>query len=846
MIYHSTVTDINGKKYRFLLHSKYDAMDGTTTEEIEYMGRDAFVVSRNSDHLYKPYKCSDAVANLYIPNVLEVLEGMGHHNMVCIWQRYDSVSNKWDNLYLGCVTDNSFNQDFIYEYDSFELSFQDYFSTLRYHPFRLQNGERPRNRTFLELLFEGLQRLNGMYSDIYITKSKYLTDAESENIFKNLLINDICFIDEDDKNDNWTYLQIIEEMCKYLNVSIIPQGDKLYIVDYSTIAGDRAYHTYTHYQAVRPPRATTNEYQVFFHYGGAVQYREVGDITLRHDVVLAKDMIADSDTNISVDGCREVIKVTAKIDNISELSPDYSDAEYYIPHQPTSAVDGQIDIIAYPDNHIKTEYLLLQDGRGGRVQYSESQDIKQLFTSNRSISQDGNREDVLVVRGVEGEWDSMQTSQPRYIKDLYIRPLTVNQKQYTNLGISTNRYKVQGNTISPSDRTIWDYDSLIDETEIGVLPIQQCKLMSNSDDVVRLDKVDYLFCGHPRKIAEISDKELITFSINNVPCREDSLILIGGVWEAFMGRLTFSDTFNENRKIAKQLTHIEAYISLTDEKGVKTYWDGSNWITTKTLARLPLDVKEGAKPYGQSYKMKNNILPSSFIGDKRGLSIPLPSTRINEISFRDLSIAFVYPTWFGVYGDFDTNISYANRRQRERYPQYRYPSSVLLTDFSVDILSRDMHRRYFADSQGNKDKERVHSNYWGGDFYETEEVDLKLCTNLDKKNLKNCVYQNQNGRIEYNLLYLSRGTQYWSPAEEQIVTIGIIQWWSPTITLTTTVLSDRLSTTPYTTIQYPHLGERYFVINSLTENYINNTTTLSLIEVKTPVDDGLDALPTEP
>ena len=58
--------------------------------------------------------------------------------------------------------------------------------------------------------------------------------AVYENItLDKLKISEQNFLDEDD--DNWTMQDVLEEICKYLNVTCVASGDKVYFINYSAL-----------------------------------------------------------------------------------------------------------------------------------------------------------------------------------------------------------------------------------------------------------------------------------------------------------------------------------------------------------------------------------------------------------------------------------------------------------------------------------------------------------------------------------------------------------------------------------------------------------------------------------
>ena len=246
------------------------------------LGDNPFVVEYANDNsnLYKPYKCSTATVRLFTSNIpTDLLADEKNSVMVYLLKEKESVSLKIDRdgIYLydedtkrklyqttvdddgvlkegfdpeqedkfryttewvGYVTPNSYSQSFVRIKEYFELECQDALSSLQYFDV-VKTDE---NVSFFDHITQQLQLIEGVYKEIYVTQS-LITKVRETPILEAVVCQNQNWFDEDEKPMN--ALETIAELLKFLNVTVIPIKDKLYVVNYDAItSGFKAYQLY--------------------------------------------------------------------------------------------------------------------------------------------------------------------------------------------------------------------------------------------------------------------------------------------------------------------------------------------------------------------------------------------------------------------------------------------------------------------------------------------------------------------------------------------------------------------------------------------------------------------------
>lgn len=136
---------------------------------------------------------------------------------------------------------------FVEEREEVEIECIDALSTLQYIKY---SAEKKQVVTFLAVIRKLLKSCNA-YSHFYISNNIQLQKDSTEPILEKLYISEENFFDkkEDDETDEdvaWTMQEVLEEICQYLGVTAVAEGDSVYFLDYDAIrAGMNSYYKYS-------------------------------------------------------------------------------------------------------------------------------------------------------------------------------------------------------------------------------------------------------------------------------------------------------------------------------------------------------------------------------------------------------------------------------------------------------------------------------------------------------------------------------------------------------------------------------------------------------------------------
>ncbi len=214
-------------------------------------------------------------------------------------------------IFAGYIEPMALSQGYNEELDELELTCIDALCALQYSKYRNVGAlgvlysvvkAEADQRTFLALAqeilggaMEGLDIVNGNAPKVYYDGSKAIDNKASNHysIFSQLAINELLFLG-DEEDDVWGQDEVLEEMLKYLNLHIVQDGLRFYIFSWETVKGtDR------------------------------ISWRDItGGTTLttaRQTVDITTDVVADTDTTISVGEVYNRLELTCDVESIESV-----------------------------------------------------------------------------------------------------------------------------------------------------------------------------------------------------------------------------------------------------------------------------------------------------------------------------------------------------------------------------------------------------------------------------------------------------------------------------------------------------------------------------------------------
>ena len=334
-----TTTDEAGQLFKVVIITNFRKQEYNYGGEL-MLSDSPFIVTYESEdgNIYKPYKCSTATVGLLQTEYNFEFSNTSGNNVLVTLLRFKngrkeedikdseldpnySKEVQIDNIcysveWVGYATPNTYSQSLEDYYDEFELECQDALSTLQYFPYKM--GDLYKTYiSFIAIIKKCCASIR-TYKNIYVADTLRLPTSEDGDIFNFCYVDQRNFFDEDEVAK--TALEVIEQLCLYLNVSIIPYGDSLYIVDYNGIKN--GYNSYYHYKYTLDNTFTFCEYNEDNLDALSLQKYKV-KFEDSHDI--KADDFSSTGTKLSLLSTFNKLSVKDSLYSFDSISPDFED-----------------------------------------------------------------------------------------------------------------------------------------------------------------------------------------------------------------------------------------------------------------------------------------------------------------------------------------------------------------------------------------------------------------------------------------------------------------------------------------------------------------------------------------
>lgn len=258
-------------------------------EEITLLADPVSIEFEGADDVFVPYRCSTMTVRFLQENFDEALNNTLGNNVFVTLQKEEKGSGKYKTIWQGFSTPNAYNQPFINVVgDTFELECQDALSTLKYCYFQRQHTNKHLTiKDYIQLAF---LQLNGLF--------KMCIYPTTPNNFLDMCIPQENWFNEDNEPMSW--LQILEEICKYLGFTLTTEGQDVLLLD---------------------PHST--EYNLFEVQSG----RKFPSVRIIEEITLNRDDVSSNDCNISLLPSYNKVSLTAKHYPVEKKIQKYEDME---------------------------------------------------------------------------------------------------------------------------------------------------------------------------------------------------------------------------------------------------------------------------------------------------------------------------------------------------------------------------------------------------------------------------------------------------------------------------------------------------------------------------------------
>ena len=560
--------DINETLFKVVIITDYqqynDNLGQGQGEEITLLSQPISIeYDSNSDDVFAPYRASTMTVRFLQPRFDESLNNSGNNVFVSL-QREEK--GKYRTIWQGFSTPNAYNQHYINVLgDEFELECQDALSTLKYNYFEKQQTKK--HLSIFDYVQLAFLQLGNLYTFVHFPSTP-------KNVVKSTYINQENWFDEDNKP--MSYLEILSEICKFMNWTLVAEGDEVYFIDNYT----EEYEVYNLQSGIKFPL-----------------------VSLKKEYTLNKGDISSDDCNISLLPNYNKITLTSKHYPIEKTQKKMDDENFYHCHIEKKDLNFQ-------EERWLTQHLLKEDGR-------DSKDVQLWYLISREDTKDAKPHDFFI------RYEYMKNNRYRFIshaKDGSNNGILVNNEDF-NKDIFFNY-----NACHPVEYYSYDTDDL--DALPKKITLKRAILyqtaFGKTDNIIHEKEAykDEFINWSP--FHETNNQVIFSHSIGHLVTGKNNHVgvNINFNFKSYHGAFfpcveMKSDNYNG---IQYRLRMGELYY---DERS-------DDWTTTRHNCTLYLD--ENGKIIQDFENWKSNIL----FENKQGLNIKLPSNMEGDVVFEFL------------------------------------------------------------------------------------------------------------------------------------------------------------------------------------------------------------------
>lgn len=793
MVYSGFFRDITDNDY--LYQVKITTSTGTAQRALT-LGGSPFTTEMDSsdDTIYKPVKYQSATVNIITPDYnFDIYSARAQGTKV---ELIDGTANI---VWTGYVTPNLYDMGFNEEREEVAIECIDALSTLQYIKYNTDNKSVV---TFLEVVRKVLQSCNA-YKTFYVSNNTQLNQNGTDTILDKLYISEENFFDEkkDDETDDdvaWTMQDVLEEICRYLGLTAIADGDSVYFLDYDAIKnGNTNYYCYAVDSTASPLL-----------------------VPLKFEKTITANDYCETGANLSLDNVYNKVSVVDDLYTFDTVIPDMFDNLVNITKSSDSALASSTNV----NNGMYGEVVQSVIGNAG-----DTANNNMIVMIDRTRNpQKGNYKDYNVVF-------------VKYFTNPYYKFYKYNgasRSEVTSLNY-TDTKTMHGAFIGKFGVKKLDKD--FGWVEQWIAQITGNKITLDDwlarNQISTVDFTDYIVLLNP------SNSHISNDNITNYPFFEttvtDTAALFGGknAYLVISGSYNFHYFDDDPYPIPSDEADIsegryamdagQTYL-LARLKWGNQYWNGSTWTTTASTFKIPYMRDDASKSERRAdatmFKDLEFVNSVSWrIGTKeKGYLISLP----NEGVISGLPVLTVYKP-------FDPN--YHSSKSGDNEGQHYKHCCVFLKNFQIKAIVGD------PTFSGVNDTDTVYTNLINNTFVnELDDVKFKICTWDNKKPNYSAVAYKNGGTFYYlDKTYnnaCQAGETTWSGStgsgfrqEEHLIYRLVNQYSTPSVKLD---LNLRNNNKIYGLYSDTTISGKKFIVDSINIDYKMNKQEIKLIEKK--------------
>ena len=299
MLYTSEFSDKNGKVYEVQIRT------GTTTTEVPItLSGDPVVISSSSDNIFAPIKSrSCTIAIVSDSYIFDLYQSSSRGGSVAI---RDESNNTF--IFKGYIVPNVYDQSYT-NLDTIQVEARDAVSTLQDFRFKNKNTD-SEYRSLLDYILSFLKECtselipgSGYQGNLYIPEAyDYLNNNSVTDILSKIYASEANWFEDTEEHKGLKKYEVLEEILRFMNWTLCPFGDDVYIVDYRLL-NDYDSITYTAYNIQTGTKNTV----------------PVTKIPIN---ITCDTNAAPGTPNLSLDEVYNKIEISDNLYEIDEISPD--------------------------------------------------------------------------------------------------------------------------------------------------------------------------------------------------------------------------------------------------------------------------------------------------------------------------------------------------------------------------------------------------------------------------------------------------------------------------------------------------------------------------------------------
>lgn len=793
MKYIGTFKDIDNNGYTvYIITNKSEQV----TREITLSGTPFVTEMDTSDeNIYKPVKYQSATVSVVTENetdyMFDVYSGNANNTDIRVYDDNDNL------VWGGFATPVLYNNGYTSVHEILNIEAIDGLSILQYYKYSTSSKT---IKSFAQIITDILAKCE-VYDEFYINASQKLTSSSSTCILNDLYISEQNFFDEKDSDETdddvaWTCQEVLEEICTYLGLVCVGNGNKVYFLDLDAIKNNQnAYWKY-------------NVGQTGYSY-----------VSLSETIALNGELYRGTGSTLSLDNVYNKVSIKDDFYKFDDIIPDIYDTAQNITKSSDPTLQSSTNI---------------NDGMYGEV----VQGVQGNSTT------DTNNNMIIMIDRVydpeEEEYTYYNAVFVKYFKNPYYRFYSYGNPSNDSLNY-TDTKTMHGACIAKF------YVKKMEETYeqswlqylIGIDNYSEHTLddWMAKNQISSVNFKDYIMMLNP-ETNHITNENITSYPYFET-LGSDFNALFGGdnAYLIIKGKYIYHYFNNDPYPIPEDEPDISegryamdagnTYLLAKLQWGDQ-YWNGTEWSSTNSTFQIPYmrdDASDGDRRADgtmfKSLEFVNTVTWRIGITEK-GYMIKMPTGKVMS-GMPKLT----------VYKPFDPN--YHSTKSGDDEGQWYKHSVVFLEDFSIKAVIGDPT---YSDVN---DSDTIYTNIIDNHHVqEMKEIKLKICTN-DNKNpnyssvayISNNEYQfldtiynsalTSNGVINYN----GNSNNGQLRPEEWLIYRLTNQYSQPKIRLTLE-LNQRMN--PYTLVTDKWLLGKKFIIDSQSTDYVNGITTIVLVE----------------